>query len=190
MNYPIPVIGFSAFSGTGKTTLLKRVFPLLRAQKLHFGVIKHAHHSFDIDHPGKDSYELRHAGAEKILIASRQRMALIHEFREQKTTEPTLQDALAAIDPEDLDLILVEGFKAAHFPKIELHRPELGNPLIFPDDPDIIAIASNVSADKLSIDVNKSNISFLKLDQPGDITDFIIQFISDFSQPIQSEQHV
>jgi len=189
VSFPIPVVGFSAFSGTGKTTLLKRIFPLLRAKKLRFGVIKHAHHSFDIDHPGKDSYELRHAGAEKILITSRNRMALIHEFREQKTTEPTLQDALAAINLDNLDLILVEGFKAAHFPKIELHRPELGKPLMFPSDPDIIAIASNVPASELGAGLKKVTIPFFKLDQPGDITDFIVQFISDFSPSIKSERH-
>ena len=189
MNYPIPVIGFSAFSGTGKTTLLKRVLPLLRAKNLRFGVIKHAHHSFDIDHPGKDSYELRHAGAEKMLIISRQRMALIHEFREQKTTEPTLQDALAAMHFDNLDLILVEGYKAAHFPKIELHRPELGKPLMYIDDPDIIAIASNVSAAKLGIDTKETAIPFLKLDQPGDITDFIIQYITDFTSTLKSKKN-
>jgi molybdopterin-guanine dinucleotide biosynthesis protein MobB len=189
MNYPIPVIGFSAFSGTGKTTLLKRVLPLLRAEQLRFGVIKHAHHSFDIDHPGKDSYELRHAGAEKMLVISRQRMALINEFRDQKTTEPTLQDALSEMHSDDLDLILVEGYKAAHFPKIELHRPELGKPLMYPDDPDIIAIASNVSAAELGMDEKTAAIPFLRLDQPGDIAEFIMQFINDFSPSLQSRRN-
>ncbi len=190
MNYPIPVIGFSAYSGTGKTTLLKRVLPLLRAQNLRFGVIKHAHHNFDIDHPGKDSYELRHAGAEKMLIASSQRMALVHEFREQDATEPTLEQALTAMPVDGLDLILVEGFKAAHFPKIELHRPERGKQLMFPNDPDIIAIASNVSAQTLNLDLNKPGITFLDLDQPDEITDFIINFVAGFSQPLRSKHHV
>lgn len=190
MKYPIPVIGFSAFSGTGKTTLLKRLLPLLRAQKLRIGVIKHAHCSFDIDHPGKDSYELRHAGADKMLIISSQRMAVVHEFREPMTIQPTLQQALAEIDAEDLDLILVEGFKAAHFPKIELHRPERGKPMMFPNDSDIIAIASNVSARDLNIDADNSSVACLNLNQPGDIIDFIVQFIADFTQPIRSERHV
>lgn len=184
MIYPIPVIGFSAFSGTGKTTLLKRVLPLLRAQDLRIGVIKHAHCSFDIDHPGKDSYELRHAGADKMLIISSQRMAVVHEFREQMTAEPTLEQALAEINSVNLDLILVEGFKAAHFPKIELHRPERGKPIMYPNDSDIIAFASNVTADALNIDPEKSSITYLNLNQPGDITDFIVQFIDDCSKSL------
>lgn len=190
MKYPIPVIGFSAFSGTGKTTLLTHVLPLLRTQGLRFGVIKHAHHDFDIDYPGKDSYKLRHAGADIMLITSRQRMALVHEYRDQGKAEPTLEQALAAMNPESLDLVLVEGFKAAHFPKIELHRPELGSPLMFPDDPDIIAIASTIPASELVIDPGKSSVTCLDLNQPGDIADFISRFVTDFSQPLQSEQHV
>lgn len=189
MNYPIPVIGFCAFSGTGKTTLLKRLLPLLRAQKLRLGVIKHAHHAFDIDHPGKDSYELRHAGAEKMLIISRQRMALMQEFQESQTREPTLQDALTAMNSDNLDLILVEGFKAAHFPKIELYRPELGKPFMHADDPDIIAIASNASAHELGLTLKKTTLPVLKLDQAMDIVDFILQFISTFSHPAQSKKH-
>jgi len=142
MDYPLPVIGFSAFSGTGKTTLLKRVLPLLQVQNFRIGVIKHAHHNFDIDHPGKDSYELRHAGADKMLITSRRRMAIVEEFREQ-TSEPTLEQALDSLQPDNLDIILVEGFKHEAFPKIELYRPMTGKPAIYPKDPDIIAVATD-----------------------------------------------
>ena len=98
MNYPLPVIGFSAYSGTGKTTLLKNLLPLLSERGYRIGMIKHAHHNFDIDHPGKDSYELRHAGATKMLIISRHRLALMHEFPEQNP-EPVLEQALSALDP-------------------------------------------------------------------------------------------
>ncbi|TNF97610.1 MAG: molybdopterin-guanine dinucleotide biosynthesis protein B [Gammaproteobacteria bacterium] len=188
MDYPLPVIGFSAFSGTGKTTLLKRVLPLLQVQGFRLGVIKHAHHNFDIDHPGKDSYELRHAGADKMLITSRRRMAVVEEFRE-RTSEPTLEQALDSLQPDDLDIILVEGFKAAHFPKIEIHRPELGKPVMFPNDKDIIAIASTATASELGIEADTPSPTYLKLNEPGDIVDFIIAFIKDSSRPVLRKQH-
>jgi molybdopterin-guanine dinucleotide biosynthesis protein B len=186
-DYPLPVIGFSAFSGTGKTTLLKRLIPLLKVEGLRIGVVKHAHHTFDIDHPGKDSYELRHSGASKMLITSRRRRALVEEFPDD-TKEPTLQQTLDALDPEALDIVLVEGFKAAHFPKIELHRPELGKPVMFQSDKDIIAIASNASASELGIDNEDAFPTYLKLDEPGDIVDFIMEFIRTHSQSNMSKR--
>lgn len=106
----IPIVGFCAYSGTGKTTLLIRLIPQLRAKGLKIGVIKHAHHNFDIDQPAKDSYQLRQAGANQMLIASHRRMALIEEFEEQHP-EPTLQELLPTFNGNRLDLILVEGFK-------------------------------------------------------------------------------
>lgn len=178
----LPIIGFSAFSGTGKTTLLTQLLPLLKEKKLRVGVIKHAHCSFDIDHPGKDSYELRHAGADTMLIISNQRMAIMHEFRQPSVKEPSLQQALDELKPNTLDLILVEGFKAEQFPKIELHRLEVGKPLLFPNDSNIIAIASNVNATALSTDPASSNIPLLDLNQPLKIIDFIINYLSDFNQ--------
>lgn len=180
LDSPLPIIGFSAFSGTGKTTLLKQLLPLLKAKNLRVGVIKHAHCSFDIDHPGKDSYELRHAGADTMLIISNQRMAIMHEFREKDATEPSLQQALNEIKTDNLDLILVEGFKAESFPKIELHRPEVGKPLLFPNDPNIIAIASNVSAAELATNPSVTSIPLLNINQPTDIIDFIIKYMSKF----------
>ncbi|MEJ2692287.1 MAG: molybdopterin-guanine dinucleotide biosynthesis protein B [Candidatus Thiodiazotropha sp.] len=142
IDYPLPLIGFSAFSGTGKTTLLKRLLPILRQRGLRIAVIKHAHHLFEIDQPGKDSHELRTAGANQTLVASRRRMALVTEF-EQGHPEPTLNELLSALDPNGLDLVLVEGFKHTAFPKIELHRPALGKPLLCLRDPQIIAIATD-----------------------------------------------
>lgn len=138
--FPIPLVGFCAYSGTGKTTLLRKLIPALKSTGLRIGVVKHAHHAFDIDHPGKDSYELRHAGAEQMLIASSKRIAFIKE-RSKSGDEPQLEEALACLDAGELDLVLVEGFKKEPFPKIELHRPELGKPLMFPNDGNIIAIA-------------------------------------------------
>jgi molybdopterin-guanine dinucleotide biosynthesis protein MobB len=137
----VPVIGFAAFSGTGKTTLLTRLLPLLKARGLHIGMIKHSHHRFEIDQPGKDSYELRKAGAEQMLISSPHRWALMVEKNVSK--EPLLQEELSRLDQGRLDLILVEGFKQESFPKIELYRPAVGKPAAYPKDPDIIAVATD-----------------------------------------------
>lgn len=140
-NAHIPILGFAAFSGTGKTTLLTKLIPLLTNAGIRIGLIKHSHHNFEIDKPGKDSYKLRKAGASPIMLVSSHRRAMITEFSPIK--EPKLDDQLKYFDQSDLDLILVEGFKAERFPKIELHRPSLKNKLIFPHDPDIIAIATD-----------------------------------------------
>ncbi|MGL5224760.1 MAG: bifunctional molybdopterin-guanine dinucleotide biosynthesis adaptor protein MobB/molybdopterin molybdotransferase MoeA [Aeromonas sp.] len=143
MTTPAPtlaLLGFAAWSGTGKTTLLEQLIPLLMARGLRVGVLKHAHHDFDIDHPGKDSYRLRKAGAQQIMIASRRRHARIIETQ---LAEAEFHPLLANFDQRELDLLLVEGFKHEHFPKIELHRAQIGKPLLYPDDPDIIALASD-----------------------------------------------
>ncbi len=140
-NAHIPILGFAAFSGTGKTTLLSKLIPLLKQSGLRIGLIKHSHHSFEIDKPGKDSYRLREAGASPVMLVSSHRRAIITEFNNIK--EPKLDDQLKAFEQSELDLILVEGFKAESFPKIELHRPSLQKTLIFPTDPDIIALATD-----------------------------------------------
>jgi len=139
-----PVIGLVAFSGSGKTTLLKQLIPLLKARGLKLGMIKHTHHHFEIDHPGKDSYELRTAGTDQMLIAARSRWALITETPQQQG-DPPLQTMLDQLDSDNLDLVLVEGFKHEAFAKIEVHRPQLGFPLMYPDDPDIVAIATDAA---------------------------------------------
>lgn len=136
-----PVLGFAAFSGTGKTTLLTQIIPLLRAEGIRVGLIKHAHHDFDIDKPGKDSYELRKAGAAQVLVASSQRWALMVETANQP--EAQLDELLSRLDQTALDLILVEGFRHVSFTKIELHRPALGHPLLCVTDNSIIAVASD-----------------------------------------------
>lgn len=141
LNSRIPVIGFVAASGAGKTTLLSRLIPILKQNGLRIGLIKHSHHDFEIDQPGKDSFRLRKAGATPVLLVSRYRRALITEFATQ--LEPMLEDQLKQFDQSELDLILVEGFKAEKFPKIEVHRPTLAQPLLYPNDPDIIAIATD-----------------------------------------------
>ncbi len=151
---PVPVVGFAAWSGTGKTTLLTHVVPALKRRGLRVGVIKHAHHRFDIDHPGKDSYRLRKAGAEQTLVASANRLGLIVE--RQPDSDPTLTELLTWLNPATLDIILVEGFRHLAIPKIELHRLELGKPLLSPSDQDIVAIASNapIDTDRPILDLN------------------------------------
>jgi molybdopterin-guanine dinucleotide biosynthesis adapter protein len=165
-NIDIPVLGFAAYSGIGKTTLLKQILPLMRAEGLRVGMIKHAHHDFDIDTPGKDSFELRKAGANEMLIASSRRWALMVDV--ESDGDPILHDMLARLDLHNLDLVLVEGFKHEAFPKIELHRPSVGKPLIFPDDRDIIAVATD---EVLS---QPTELPLLDLNNVHAITDFIL----------------
>ena len=171
-DFSLPLIGFAAFSGTGKTTLLLELLPIIKQAGLRVAVVKHAHHSFDMDYPGKDSYRLRDAGADEMLVAARHRMGWIRECREQRD-EPSLGEALAMLDTTRLDLVLVEGFKHEIFPKIELHRTVLGRPLLFPDDPNVIAIATD--GGKLAID--PGNLPVLSIDRPAEIGAFVLDFI-------------
>lgn len=164
---PCPILGFAAWSGTGKTTLLKQLIPLLKDKGVRVGMIKHAHHNFDIDKPGKDSYELRKSGAEQMLIASQRRWALMVETPQQDG-DPDLNQLLQQLDYSKIDLVLVEGFKHLHFPKIELHRPALGKPLLSPADDSIIAIATD-EPDVINIPVQS-----LDINQPQQIAEFII----------------
>ena len=140
MKTSIPILGFSAYSGTGKTTLLRQVIPALKSRGLRVSVIKHAHHHFDLDFPGKDSYELRKAGASQTVICTATRMATITEF-DDPGDEPGLEQIIAALDGSRADLVLVEGYKDIRFPKIELHREALGKPFLYPGDDSIIALA-------------------------------------------------
>ena len=134
------VIGIAGWSGSGKTTLIVRLIPLLRARGRRVATIKHAHHDFDIDREGKDSFAHRQAGAESVLVASGRRWALMHELRD--APEPTLAELFARLPPADL--VLVEGFKRDPIPKLEVHRPALGKPPLFPDDPRVVAVACDV----------------------------------------------
>ena len=136
---PLPLLGFVAWSGTGKTTLLERLIPLLGQRGLRLGVLKHTHHAFDIDQPGKDSHRLRQAGAVQVMAASGR--ATPSSGRRQRGAPSAA--LLARFDASALDLLLVEGFKHHHFPKVELYRAAIGRPLLFPDDPDIVALVSD-----------------------------------------------
>lgn len=153
----VKVLGFAAYSGTGKTTLLTRVIPLLTGAGLRIGLIKHSHHDFAIDRPGKDSYELHHAGCSQTLLTSRYRSALIKENVQQ--VEPRLDNALRELDLDRIDLVLVEGFRhVVELTKIELHRPSLNKPLLYPKQSNIIAIASdeNIDTDLPLLDINNA----------------------------------
>ena len=166
ISFSVPLIGFAAYSGTGKTTLLCKLIPLLKQKGIRVGIIKHAHHSFDIDHPKKDSCKLRESGATKIVVTSCKRTAIIIEHPEDQK-EPSLVDALKNIHTKELELILVEGFKQADIMKIELHRQGLNKPYIYPDDSNVIAIAADHDLE------TSRDIQRLDLNNPEQIADFI-----------------
>ncbi|MGY3533535.1 MULTISPECIES: molybdopterin-guanine dinucleotide biosynthesis protein B [Bradyrhizobium] len=137
------VIGLAGWSGAGKTTLLSRVIPHLLGRGLRVSVIKHAHHEFDVDIPGKDSWVHRQAGATEVLVSSTRRWALMHELR--GASEPRLPELLAKMAP--VDLVVVEGFRREPVSKIEVYRAANGKPLLFPDDPCVVGIASDVAVE-------------------------------------------
>jgi molybdopterin-guanine dinucleotide biosynthesis protein B len=143
------MIGLAGWSGAGKTTLLARVIPRLVAGGLKVSTLKHAHHGFDVDHPGKDSYSHRMAGATEVLVGSSARYALVHELRGER--EPSLATLIRKLSP--VDLVLVEGYKREPHPKLEVHRAAVGKPLIQPEDPAIVAVASDVPLAQVSVPV-------------------------------------
>ena len=163
-----PVLGFAAFSGTGKTSLLETLLPMLQERNLRVGIIKHSHHDFEIDQVGKDSFRLRKAGAQQMLIASGFRTVVIEE--QHPPQEPRLETLLLKLDRSKLDLILVEGFRHERFPKIELHRRAQGKPFLHHQDSSIIAFASDAPRAGTALPQ-------LDLNQPHQILSFILDFI-------------
>ena len=155
----IPIVGLVGSSGSGKTTLIERVIPLLAGQKLRVAVIKHAHHGFDMDQPGKDSHRLREAGAEQVLVASSDRWVLMRETPEQ-ADEPRLRKLAARFRSSEVDLILAEGFSGESHPKIEVYRPSHG--------PTVRAVASDVTVDP------GDGAVWLDLNDPAMVTQFIL----------------
>jgi molybdopterin-guanine dinucleotide biosynthesis protein B len=156
------IFGLAGWSGSGKTTVLTALIPALVARGITVSTIKHAHHDFDIDKPGKDSWQHRQAGASEVMVASARRWALMHELRGAE--EPSLAELVRRMSP--VDLVLVEGFKREAFPKLEIHRSELGKELLHPQDPQIVAIATDAA---LSV-----TLPVLPLGDPGKIAEFII----------------
>ncbi len=168
-DFPRPVLGFVAYSGTGKTTLLEQLIPELKARGLRIALIKHGHHDFDIDTPGKDSYRLRKAGASQVMVASNRRWALINE-NDSQHDEPQLDELLLHLDASNFDLLLVEGFKHEHYPKIELWRQELGKPLLHPEDKNIIAFASD------EVPESKPALPLLDINDIPAIAEFVVKW--------------
>lgn len=156
------VFGIAGRSGSGKTTLLEKLIPILKGKGLTVSIIKHAHHAFDIDRPGKDSYRHREAGAEEVLLACNSRWVLMHEVRDEK--EPDLEELLSRLAP--CDLVLVEGFKQEPVPKLEVHRPALGQPPLYPERSDILAVATDT--------LLHTNLAQLPLNDPEAIATYIM----------------
>ena len=159
------IFGVTGWKNSGKTGLMERLITEFTARGLTVSSIKHAHHSFDIDHPGRDSYRHRDAGARQVLLASRNRWALMNELRAED--EPSLGDLLKQLSP--VDLVLIEGYKRDRHPKIEAYRKETGQPLIAPEDETIVAVASDASVaiDRPVLDLNDT----------ASIADFIAQYL-------------
>ncbi len=169
MQYPIPVLGFAAFSGSGKTTLLEGVIPLLCRAGVRPALVKHSHHDFEMDKPGKDSDRLRRAGAGQVLLASPWRTAWIREGDGE--TEPRLGELLFRLDTSRLDLVLVEGFRHEPIPKIEIHRPSLGAPLLCESDPHILALACDEPPEKAPA------LPLLDLNEPDTVAAWILEWM-------------
>jgi molybdopterin-guanine dinucleotide biosynthesis adapter protein len=159
------VLGLTGWSGSGKTTLLVEMVPRIIARGFSVSTVKHTHHGFDLDQPGKDSWRHRAAGAAEVLISSGRRWALMHEV---KDGEPELPDLLGRLAP--VDLVLVEGFKASPHPKIEVHRPTLGRDPVWPGRSDIVAVATDAALEGCDRPV-------LPLDDPGAVVDWALCFL-------------
>lgn len=160
------VFGFAGWSGSGKTTLIEKLIPLFVARGLRVSSVKQTHHDFDLDHPGKDSWRHRAAGAGEVLLASSRRWALLHEIGDEP--EPSLAQHLARLSP--CDLVLVEGFKRDNISKLEIHRPSLGKPLLYPEDGHIIALACDMPLE--------APLPRLDLNDPVAIAEFILHHLS------------
>jgi len=156
------VFGFAGWSGSGKTTLIEKLIPRFVDTGLRVSLIKHAHHTFDVDQPGKDSYRHRHAGAAEVLVSSSRRWVLMHELR--GAAEPAFDEQLKHLSP--CDIVIVEGFKHAPIPKLEVWRRETGEPLIHPNDPRIVAVASDTRVD--------TRLPVLNLNDDAAIASFIL----------------
>ena len=159
------IFGFAGWSGSGKTTLIEKLIPRFVGRGLRVSLIKHAHHTFDVDTPGKDSYRHREAGASEILVTSSRRWVLMHELR--GAHEPSFDEQVKHISP--CDLLLVEGFKFAPIPKLEVWRKQTGEGMLHPNDPHIVALATDAKVE--------TKLPVLDLNDDGSVADFIVRFL-------------
>ena len=159
------VFGFAGWSGSGKTTLIEKLIPRFAGRGLRVSLIKHAHHSFDVDQPGKDSYRHRHAGAAEVLVTSSRRWVLMHELR--GAAEPPFEAQLERLSP--CDLVIVEGFKHAGIPKLEVWRKATGEPLLHPNDSHIVAVATDAKIE--------TRLPLLELNDDAAISAFILKHL-------------
>ena len=159
------IFGFAGYSGSGKTTLIEQLIPLFTARGVSVSLIKHAHHTFDVDQPGKDSYRHRKAGCTEVLVTSSRRWALMHELR--GAPEPALAEHVKRISP--CDLLLVEGYKRERIPKLEVYRAEVGEPLIHPHDQNVVAIATDTPL--------ATTLPQLDLNAPEAIAQFVLHHV-------------
>ena len=159
------IFGFAGWSGSGKTTLIEKLIPLFVARGLKVSLVKHAHHTFDVDQPGKDSYRHRHAGCTEVLVSSSRRWALVHELR--GAPEPGFADLIERLSP--CDLVLVEGYKRERVPKLEVHRAATGEPQLHTQDNDIVAVASDQRLD--------TTLPQFDLDDARAIADFVLRHV-------------
>lgn len=170
-DFPLPLLGFVAYSGIGKTSLLRQLIPLLlKDHGIRVALIKHSHHDFEIDYPGKDSYELRKAGVEQVVIASKYRTAFIKENTRDEHC-PNLLETLNLLQLKELDLVLVEGFKRETFNKIELHRACLRKDYIYLNDDNVIAVAS----DQIS-QIDRAGVASLNINDIYQVKNFVVDW--------------
>jgi molybdopterin-guanine dinucleotide biosynthesis adapter protein len=166
------IIGLAGWSGAGKTTLVAKLIPSITARGLTVSTVKHAHHAFDVDQPGKDSYMHRMAGATEVLVSSQNRFALMHELR--GAPEPALPALLAKLAP--VDLVIIEGYKRDPHPKLEVFRAGVGKPLIHPDDPYVVAIASDAP-------LPQAQVPRVSLDDTEAIIDILLEYAAPPPRP-------
>lgn len=159
------IFGFAGFSGSGKTTLIEQLIPMFVARGLRVSLIKHAHHAFDVDHPGKDSFRHRCAGASEVLVTSSRRWVLMHELR--GAPEPSLEEMIAHVSP--CDLLLVEGFKHAAIPKLEVFRRSVGEPALYPHDSHVVAVAADEALE--------SRLPVLDVNRPESVCEFVLEHL-------------
>jgi len=171
-NAGMKIFGFAGFSGSGKTTLIEQLIPLFVARGLRVSLVKHAHHNFDVDQPGKDSYRHRRAGASEVLVTSSRRWVLMHELR--GAPEPAMEEVIRHVSP--CDLLLVEGFKHAAIPKLEVFRKSVGESPLHPHDSHIVAVATDESL--------QTSLPVLDLNRPESVCEFVLNHLGMHLHPV------